>query len=358
MCRMIYINSRDSNTVPAKMAKMATRYWATRDGQRDGVGIAWTMKGVLNSIKFGGDAETLFTKKDKVPKTILSKNVLAHVRISTGGTPCSKNSHPFFNMNGTLALTHNGWLVGYYKLKAHLETLGYVFKSNVDSEVLIHAIEEWGIKQLPEVLNLWRVTGKVNVLLMDREGKLWAYSDGDLYYRKTLDGVIVATNMYPFAEKKKKSAQHIKAGSLMVVDNVTNTTTTEFIGEVHGGWNVSSLVATTTGKPSASKAYDWSHESDPWDSYYDTYSAVPTTKGSTKEDDPDDTSPKYPTDSKAHTYECLCDDCMQGDMGENVLITAASTVWKDDKTLIPTVSDMKEADVKAIASMFNESDES
>lgn len=51
---------------------------------------------------------------------------------------------PLFNENGTIALTYNGELYNYLELIPVLKAAGHTFSTHSDSEVIIHAWEEWG----------------------------------------------------------------------------------------------------------------------------------------------------------------------------------------------------------------------
>lgn len=51
---------------------------------------------------------------------------------------------PITNEDGNLVLTYNGEIYNYQELKKELEDLGHHFSTTSDSEVLVHAFEEWG----------------------------------------------------------------------------------------------------------------------------------------------------------------------------------------------------------------------
>ena len=51
---------------------------------------------------------------------------------------------PITNEKGNLVLTYNGEIYNYKELKKELEELGHHFSTTSDSEVLVHAFEEWG----------------------------------------------------------------------------------------------------------------------------------------------------------------------------------------------------------------------
>jgi asparagine synthase (glutamine-hydrolysing) len=51
---------------------------------------------------------------------------------------------PIVNESGDVALTYNGEIYNFRELRAELEGLGHCFRSRADSEVIVHAYEEWG----------------------------------------------------------------------------------------------------------------------------------------------------------------------------------------------------------------------
>jgi glucosamine--fructose-6-phosphate aminotransferase (isomerizing) len=67
---------------------------------------------------------------------------IAHTRWATHGAPTTANAHPHTDCGGTLALVHNGIIENAGSLRAALAKRGHVFRSETDTEVLAHLVEE------------------------------------------------------------------------------------------------------------------------------------------------------------------------------------------------------------------------
>ncbi|HEX9564187.1 MAG TPA: glutamine--fructose-6-phosphate transaminase (isomerizing) [Gemmatimonadaceae bacterium] len=67
---------------------------------------------------------------------------IAHTRWATHGPPNQVNAHPQVSGDGSIAVVHNGIIENATVLRRMLEARGYVFRSETDTEVLAHLIEE------------------------------------------------------------------------------------------------------------------------------------------------------------------------------------------------------------------------
>ncbi|OQY09122.1 MAG: glutamine--fructose-6-phosphate transaminase (isomerizing), partial [Fusobacteriia bacterium 4572_132] len=68
---------------------------------------------------------------------------IGHTRWATHGGPTVKNAHPHMDCKGELVLVHNGIIENYLELRAELIKKGHIFKSETDTEVIVHLIEEY-----------------------------------------------------------------------------------------------------------------------------------------------------------------------------------------------------------------------
>ena len=67
---------------------------------------------------------------------------MAHTRWATHGVPNADNAHPHEDCTGEIAVVHNGIIENHSALRERLESQGHVFKSDTDTEVIPHLIEE------------------------------------------------------------------------------------------------------------------------------------------------------------------------------------------------------------------------
>lgn len=68
---------------------------------------------------------------------------LGHTRWATHGEATEANAHPHCDCSGEIALVHNGIIENFATLKHVLEGQGHVFRSETDTEVLAHLIEQY-----------------------------------------------------------------------------------------------------------------------------------------------------------------------------------------------------------------------
>jgi asparagine synthase (glutamine-hydrolysing) len=145
-----------------------------------------------------GESATEYGGKDsrvKLPRIRDEKNAsvgLGHRRLSI--IDVSPNGHqPFCNEDRTIWVVYNGEVYNYRELRESLD--GHTFKSDTDTEVLLHGYEEWGIEDLlKRMVGMWAfvivdVSGRAVYLVRDRFGIK------PLYYNKNDDVFVFASEI-------------------------------------------------------------------------------------------------------------------------------------------------------------------
>ena len=105
----------------------------------DSAGIALQNNG-LNVYKKAGKVSDLV---EHVKDSSLEGHIgMGHTRWATHGEPNDRNAHPHLSESGKLCIIHNGIIENYAPIKEELKKRGHTFKSDTDTEVLIHLIED------------------------------------------------------------------------------------------------------------------------------------------------------------------------------------------------------------------------
>ena len=133
MCGIIGINSNRpvSATIINSLKKLEYRGY-------DSAGLATLSGGLINEIKSEGRVNNL--EKNPLIQNMEGTIGIGHVRWATHGLPNSINAHPHSSQN--VSVVHNGIIENSTLLKKFLVGKGHKFKSQTDTEVIVHLITE------------------------------------------------------------------------------------------------------------------------------------------------------------------------------------------------------------------------
>jgi glutamine---fructose-6-phosphate transaminase (isomerizing) len=171
---------------------------------------------------------------------------MGHTRWATHGAPSDRNSHPHSSGDRKLTIIHNGIIENYGIIKETLLAKGHVFKSDTDTEVLIHLIEhiiaETGVDLKEAVrIALKRVIGAYAIVIMSAEEPdllIAARKGSPMVIGVGKGEYFVASDATPIVEYTKNviylndnEIAYIERNNLLI-KNIDNTVQTPYIQEL------------------------------------------------------------------------------------------------------------------------------
>lgn len=129
---------------------------------------------------YNGDAEAIRVEKSVGRLAELEKKIdgnvpagcmgIGHTRWATHGGPSDLNSHPHADCTGDFVVVHNGIIENYLVLKEELIEGGHEFKSETDTEVLPHLLEQYYEGDFEAAVRrvVRRIEGSYSIVFMSR----------------------------------------------------------------------------------------------------------------------------------------------------------------------------------------------
>lgn len=212
----------------------------------DSAGIALLDAGKINLYKRQGKVSNL--EEFVAGKNIAGHAGIGHTRWATHGAPNDINAHPHFSNNEKIALIHNGIIENYNSLKEELIVRGYHFKSQTDTEVLVHLIDDIQQKEkvdLPEAVRmaLQNVIGAYAIVVIssDNPNQLIAArkssplvvgigKENDFYLASDATPIIEYTNQVVYLEDEEIAVVDLVTG--LNITNLRNQPKTPYVQEL------------------------------------------------------------------------------------------------------------------------------
>ncbi|MBS3886370.1 MAG: glutamine--fructose-6-phosphate transaminase (isomerizing) [Dethiobacter sp.] len=132
----------------------------------DSAGVALLDEDQLEIMKSVGRLSKLEEKiGEQVPFGTMG---IGHTRWATHGRPCDMNAHPHSDCTGEYVVIHNGIIENYQALREWLKTEGHLFRSETDTEVLAHLVEQYFRGDLKAAVRqvLEKVSGSYAMVVM------------------------------------------------------------------------------------------------------------------------------------------------------------------------------------------------
>ena len=170
-----------------------------------------------------------------LPNHLEGKSGIAHTRWATHGSVTNENAHPHLCSNEKIALVHNGIINNATGIRNRLMSKGYQFKSDTDSEALVHMISigiESGQTPLESVRqSLRRVTGTwgLCVLFKDHDEIICARNGSPLIIGRGNGETFISSDPHALSQHTS-NVYYLEDGDLATV-----TSTSVEISRLEGG---------------------------------------------------------------------------------------------------------------------------
>lgn len=192
-------------------------------------------------IAVGGDTISIHKLTGKLPRIAPKTNsvstiAIGHTRWATHGGVTVNNSHPHTDCTGSVVVVHNGIIENFESLKDDLLARGHTFRSETDTEVFAHLVEDYlktsdnltsavkrSFKKITGLNTIVVLRGKEIVAFkngsplvagIDKEGAMYLSSDipallsrtNDISIIEDMEGIQISDNLYSLSLSSNKKS--------------------------------------------------------------------------------------------------------------------------------------------------------
>ncbi|MDH7490189.1 MAG: glutamine--fructose-6-phosphate transaminase (isomerizing), partial [Anaerolineae bacterium] len=183
----------------------------------DSAGIAVLQDGRLVIRRDAGKLANLAAILERDP--VHGPAGIGHTRWATHGRPSQRNAHPHTDCTGEIVVIHNGIVENFMALKTELLAEGHTFRSDTDTEVIVHLVEKYYRGDIAEAARaaFGRLRGAHAIVVMtSREpdrlvatrignagGVTVGLGDGEMFLASDIPAILEHTRRMVFLEDRE-----------------------------------------------------------------------------------------------------------------------------------------------------------
>lgn len=183
----------------------------------DSAGIAVFNGTKIDTMKATGRLNILYSLTQggsTLPGTI----GIGHTRWATHGSPTEANAHPHRNESGSIVVVHNGIIENYAELRERMMEKGYQFRSETDTEVIVHLLDYYyngdPLEAISKILNRIEGSYALGILFDSHPGELFAVrKESPLIVGSSSEGNFIASDV-PAILKYTRDVFYIENGEM------------------------------------------------------------------------------------------------------------------------------------------------
>ncbi len=177
----------------------------------DSAGIMVGNNETLQTVKCKGRVSLLDEKTVSIPDDFFFG--IGHTRWATHGEPSERNAHPHSSEGVTLV--HNGIIDNYLELREFLSNEGYSFKSETDTECIVHLLDNEYKKHhepwtaINSTISILKGAFALAIIFHDRKGEIWAVRRNNPLILSCADGASYLASDIPAVLRYSKNIMRL-----------------------------------------------------------------------------------------------------------------------------------------------------